>query len=158
MSTRCQVLVRGVREIWGGEDELESHLLYHHCDGYPDGEHGMLALFEKAYRGVVDAGPGRHYVLGRPGTVAAIIAGCDDYPGAFDLEKYDKDGLHGDIEFFYLIEVQPNGNWIVVTYDLNYDNKVNLDKVAVNKKVKGLHKVPKCSKVLTKNVPQLETA
>lgn len=154
MSTRCQVLVRGVREIWGGEDELESHLLYHHCDGYPDGEHGMLALFEKAYRGVVDAGPGRHYVLGRPGTVAAIIAGCDDYPGAFALEEYRHDGAHGDIEYFYLIEVQPNGDWIIVTYEV-HDSDFSMKKISATKTIKGLHKMKAHSMLLTKLVMPL---
>jgi hypothetical protein len=151
MSTRCQVLVRGVREVWGGENELESHLLYHHSDGYPEGSNGMVRLIEAAYFDVLGDGY-RDWVLGRPGKVAAIIAGCDNYPGAFDLEAYDKDGAHGDIEFFYFVEVQPNGDWILITYEV-CGNGINLDKVGA-KRVTGLRKMKKYSKLLTKNVPK----
>ena len=40
MSTRCIITFK--------DDQLNSHSIYRHSDGYPDGPHGVMASFEAA--------------------------------------------------------------------------------------------------------------
>lgn len=89
MSTRCNVHV-----IQQGLDWEEKVQLYHHCDGYPT---NMLPLFAKAFEQY-----GKGWEAGRAGKVAGMIIATD--VGQFEPESDTK--LHGDIEYFYLIEVR----------------------------------------------------
>ena len=37
MSTRCQIIINNKNQIEGN-----TAIIYQHCDGYPDGEHGVI--------------------------------------------------------------------------------------------------------------------
>ena len=99
MSTRCQVKVTQSGLSWES-----SVMLYHHCDGYP--EH-MVKLFRKAYEeGVKPTLHGtweskNRWTMGRTGHVGAMLCFVD--PRGFEPESGLE--LHGDIEYFYEIEV-----------------------------------------------------
>lgn len=94
MSTRCQVEVTSSGLEW-----KDSVMLYHHCDGYPS---NMLPLIYEAYKTAV--APGKYgssaWEAGRPGKAASFLCAAD--PGQFEPESGDK--LHGDIEWFYVVE------------------------------------------------------
>lgn len=86
MSTRCQL------KVTGGVNR-ESITLYHHCDGYP--EH-ILEDITTTYNRV-----GREWFGHRAGKVAAFL--CETHPAGFEPEEGHD--LHGDIEWYYLIEI-----------------------------------------------------
>ena len=100
MSTRCQVKVTQTGLSWE-----QSLMLYHHCDGYP--EH-MLACMQKALTLMYapkDMGTWLHtnaWQAGRAGSVAAYL--CHAHPAGFEPEAGFE--LHGDIEYFYELEVR----------------------------------------------------
>lgn len=84
-STRCQVQVI----------EVDRKLtLYHHCDGYPS---NMVKLFKLAYKAFNGS-----WEAGRVGKVASKLCKVDDYNG---FEPLDYHTLHGDIEWYYKINV-----------------------------------------------------
>jgi hypothetical protein len=95
MSTRCQILVQGTNVI-----------IYRHCDGYPDGEHGVMAMLRPLvlsflkHRGYFDP----FYLSAQ--IIAAQIektrSGPTDFLGC-GVEAYTDGQLHGDIEFLYVI-------------------------------------------------------
>src|SRR5882724_580287 len=94
MSTRCQVKVNQEGLSWE-----QSVMLYHHCDGYP--EH-MLACMAKGLGLILAKGANSAWEAGRTGHAAAYL--CAAHPAGFEPESgFD---LHGDIEFFYELEVR----------------------------------------------------
>ena len=104
MSTRCNVHVMQSGCHW--EEKVQ---LYHHCDGYPS---NMLPLFAKAFedsRKRIEKYAKKHgfkhadyWEMGRAGKAAGMIIASD--VGQFEPEcGLD---LHGDIDYFYLVEVR----------------------------------------------------
>lgn len=87
MSTRCQVKIvtKGVQR------PQEEFTLYHHCDGYPS---SMVPLIAAAY-----APDWQH---GRNGKVATFVVVED--PTGYEIEQGH--ALHGDIEWYYILEVK----------------------------------------------------
>ncbi len=112
MSTRCQVKVTGT-DI----NSSESFTLYHHCDGYPS---YMLP--------VIASGHIASWQAGRIGKAAAMVASSD--PLGFELEQGND--LHGDIEYYYIIDVN-DGAWLITAYSVpfDYDSVLDMDKVGV---------------------------
>ena len=111
MSTRCQTKVTQTGTGWD-----QSVTLYHHCDGYPA---GMVPLFKKAYDAY-----GLGWEAGRAGHVASFLCATD--PEGFEPEEGHR--LHGDIEYYYVLEVQNSKGgstaerpeWILSVYDVPF--------------------------------------
>ena len=95
MSTRCQVKVQGT-DING----TGAFTLYHHCDGYPE---YMLPIIGNAYKDCWQAG--------RFGKAAVMVAAAD--PSGYELEQGHE--LHGDIEYYYVVEVY-HDKWTIKAY------------------------------------------
>ncbi len=104
MSTRCQV---GFYETEDADLNKPRALIYQHCDGYPDTEHGILATLLPwakdfdARRGLSDAG----YAAAR--ALVALMKAAGALDDVLGYEVCGDHGLHGDIEFFY--RVDPSG-------------------------------------------------
>jgi hypothetical protein len=108
MSTRCQVKVT---------QPNESITLYHHTDGYPE---YMIPMIARAYHFQDETSKkyyhdGKDWRKGRAGKVAGLICWSD--PGTFEPE--DTHTLHGDIEYYYLINVidEDKPRWEVSIYE-----------------------------------------
>jgi len=99
MSTRCQVKVTGT-DI----NNAEPVTLYHHCDGYPE---YMLPTIAKGWQDTWQAG--------RIGKAAAMICSAD--PTGFEIEQGH--GLHGDIEYYYVVDAT-NGDWQISAYKAHW--------------------------------------
>ena len=102
MSTRCQVLVIGDDINGGGK-----FTLYHHCDGYPS---YMLPTIAKGWANI--------WQSERVGKAASMIIGAD--PIGFELES--SNSIHGDIEYYYIVEVHSR-NWKIKVYETPFDCK-----------------------------------
>lgn len=108
MSTRCQVKVKEL----GVEDDSEAFTLYHHCDGYPS---AMIPLLAGAYQ--------PEWKHGRIGKAAAFVLAED--PDGYEMEQGHE--LHGDIEWYYVLEIQSETHvgavpkWFLTVYDVPYD-------------------------------------
>lgn len=119
MSTRCQVKV-----VSKDFEKGTAITLYHHCDGYPS---NMVPLIASAYR--------PDWQHGRVGKVAAFLCAAD--PGGFEPEEGHD--LHGDIEWYYIIQISSKGHiediptWNLVVYDVPCDarNVGSMKKVFV---------------------------
>ena len=113
MSTRCQVKVIQTGLNWDQEITL-----YHHTDGYPS---NMIPLIHKAYHYGETLQPDWYrpsWQFGRAGKCASYLCWAD--PGVFEPEAQNL--LHGDIEYFYVIEArnsytQPKPDWFVTVYE-----------------------------------------
>lgn len=108
MSTRCQIIVAG-----------HDAIIYRHSDGYPNGEHGVLASLVPLvktfmeYRGADPFYLTAHIVADQ---IRRHIDACDkrdaleggfksDYRFlGFGVEAYN-DVLHGDIEYLYVVSL-----------------------------------------------------
>lgn len=104
MSTRCQVKIQGLDTSYLVDPPSRAFTLYHHCDGYPE---NMLPLIGGAYQDVWQAG--------RVGKAAAMIVGAD--PLGFELE--DGHHLHGDIEYYYVVNII-DGEWTIIAYQVSF--------------------------------------
>ena len=112
MSTRCQVKVT---------DGTESLTLYHHTDGYPS---NMLPIIRSAWEKY-----GQGWEGARVGKVASMLCAVD--PTVF--EPLDYHTLHGDIEYYYIINCKDTAHtetkpkWTVTVYDVktNFGGKKN---------------------------------
>lgn len=118
MSTRCQVKVKEYKV----DDDKEAFTLYHHCDGYPS---AMVPLLAAAYQ--------PEWKHGRIGKAAAFILAED--PDGYEMEQGHE--LHGDIEWYYVLEIKSESHvgavpeWFLTVYDVPYDTR----------SVKGMRKV-----------------
>jgi len=92
MSTRCQIKVRQV----GLDDWNDEVTLYHHCDGYPESDQGMVAVINRAFQKY-----GASWEAGRAGKVASFL--CATQPGQFEPEEGHE--LHCDLDYYYLLGV-----------------------------------------------------
>jgi len=110
MSTRCQVKVKE----FGVENDQEAFTLYHHCDGYPS---AMVPLIAGAYK--------PDWKHGRIGKVASFVV-AEDVEG-YEVEQGHE--LHGDIEWYYVLEVKSETHvsavpeWFLTVYDAPYDSR-----------------------------------
>ena len=84
MSTRCNIIV---------QDENTKYTLYHHCDGYP--EYVGLCLFDGLYEKIKKGG------LYAEGVVNMLLKGKIEDDDGYELTT----GLHGDIEYLYVIDL-----------------------------------------------------
>lgn len=100
MSTKTQVKITGT-DI----NSSASFTLYHHCDGYPS---HMLPLIASGWSDTWEAG--------RIGKAAVMVAATD--PTGFEFEQGND--LHGDIEYYYVIDVR-NGEWEITSYQTPFD-------------------------------------
>ena len=87
MGTRCQVKVKEHGVICPQEEVT----LYHHFDGYPS---NMVPLIAKAYEA--------DWKHGRVGKVATFLV-TQDAEG-YEIEQGHE--LHGDIEWYYILDVK----------------------------------------------------
>jgi hypothetical protein len=105
MSTRCQVKVT---------DGEKSITLYHHSDGYC--EH-ILDDIRKALSCMM-GNDDTKWRSGRAGYVASHL--CHVHPAGFQPEEGHD--LHGDIEFYYVLHVNPKDNpqsWEIEVFQPN---------------------------------------
>jgi hypothetical protein len=93
--------------------------LYRHGDGYPDGEHGVIADIMKAK----EIGQGIPYIvecglLGRSGKAASLLCAAD--PGG--TEPMADPTLHWDVDYIYVLTLKnqfggsladTNPEWVV---------------------------------------------
>ena len=106
MSTRSQV------KVTDGDNSLT---LYHHTDGYPS---GILPLIRQAWTKY-----GQEWEGARVYKVASMLCAVD--PVIF--EPLDYHTIHGDIEFYYLIDCKGTAHigtkpdWTVTTYAVSFD-------------------------------------
>lgn len=121
MSTRCQVFVTG-KDI----NNSDSVMLYHHYDGYPD---HMLPTIA---RGHIDT-----WEAERVGKAAAMVCAAD--PTGFEIEQ--SYNIHGDIEFYYVVDVN-GGDWAIAAYACPYGSKsvTDMDKIGVYSVTEALEK------------------
>lgn len=150
MSTRCQVrVIEGQQEDNG--DLTQDVLLYHHSDGYPNGECGMIPHFWKAYLfGVTpfvkpwevddkDAKPStfEQWKAYRAGYAASMLCHVD--PRGFNPESVKLDDeqsfLHFDIEWYYKLYVigkkvkgMEYPEWELEIYKSGYGDPVLVNK------------------------------
>ena len=103
MSTRCNIIVK---------DEYNSIQLYRHCDGYPS---GVIPDLPEALRFAWELPR-----MQADDMAAAIIRAWKEnsgniyIDGSADLPKT----LHGDIEYYYVIEPdEKSGKWHVECHD-----------------------------------------
>ena len=82
MSTRAHIIIKKKGE--------EDTYVYHHCDGYPDG------VGEDLKRFIIDEGTAE-----KPKSFATLLNERDDY---FRID----DGIHGDEEYIYYIDIYPD--------------------------------------------------
>ena len=115
MSTRCNIVVK---------DEEDSIQLYKHCDGYPDGEHGIIANLRQALEFA--------WELPRmeASDFAAAIVRALKYNGGnvyIDGSYTGPESLHGDISYLYVITPDNAvGKWSVkCTYVYNNSTEFN---------------------------------
>lgn len=118
MSTRCQI---GIYENAEQSISNPNALLYKHCDGYPDGDNGMVALlmpFLKAFkagRGISDT----EYLPARLIQYLCNTSDADMRASSLNRDITDiyvflsygvcqPHDFHGDIEFFYRIHSGPD--------------------------------------------------
>ena len=116
MSTRCQV------QIKNKEDKVT---LYHHSDGYPD---WMVNVFydASAYRNTI--ADYASFKFTRSGYVAGVLCIVD--PLQFELLDYHD--LHGDIEYYYILDVS-DMEWILSIYETNLPDKKRIYHGPINK-------------------------
>lgn len=107
MSTRCNVVV---------QDGNQSICIYRHCDGYPDGAHGVVNTLRKAFK---FAWPLPRFEASD--FSAAIVAAWKDKTGGniyidghTPLDKPDA-LAHGDIEYLYIITQSDDKKSLLVT-------------------------------------------
>ena len=86
MSTRCQVKIKEK----GVDRQKEAVTLYHHCDGYPT---AMIPLLACAYQ--------PEWKHGRIGKAVSFVVAED--PEGYEVEQGHE--LHGDIEWYYILEI-----------------------------------------------------
>jgi len=117
MSTRSNIIVKNN----GYGDDIQ---LYRHCDGYPDGKHGVINSLKLA----------ADFAWKLPRMEAddfsaAIVRAWKDSGGNvyIDGSANIPSSLHGDIEFYYVIE--PNdkaGKWKVSVFKYWNETKKKL--------------------------------
>lgn len=133
MSTRCQVKIHGPKG-----KEKDAVTLYHHCDGYPT---YMLPTIFRGY-----APDWKH---GRIGKAASFIVAAD--PEEYEIEEGH--ALHGDIEWYYTIEVVSEQHVNAIpTW------KVTVHKVSFNGEPKPIGRVIICEKMTMKRIEQIANA
>lgn len=147
MSTRCQIIVEGSDVV-----------IYRHCDGYPEGPHGVVRALKKSvmnfikYRGFDECYMPAHIVSDmivahKASTdktakqMAKAGLGSSHYEASkylgYGVEAYimnDAHALHGDIEFLYV--VKKNGTIEVRSCFENNDGPENITNTKVIKTVK----------------------
>lgn len=114
MSTRCQVRVQNRKSQHVSWDEAVT--LYHHTDGYPE---NMVPLIHEAFVFPTNYGTDS-WQKGRAGKAASFLCAAD--PGIFEPEDHHE--LHGDIEYYYIVNVSYENNnptWFVDVYGRNWD-------------------------------------
>ena len=105
MSTRCNIIVK---------DQYREIQLYRHSDGYPDSEHGVIATLPGALQFA--------WELPRMEVddfAAAIIRAWKEKGGGniyIDGTANLPKSLHGDIEYYYIIEPDEK-NWKVSVFE-----------------------------------------
>jgi len=110
MSTRCQVKIKEL----GVDNPQEEFTLYHHCDGYPS---AMVPLIAGAYK--------PDWKHGRIGKAASFVV-AEDTDG-YELEQGHE--LHGDIDWYYVLEVKSEMHvgavpeWFLTVYVVPYDSR-----------------------------------
>ena len=113
MSTRCNIIIK---------DRDSRIYLYHHHDGYPEGVGAELRAYlernwNEAWR---NYWPGSHIAN-------ELVKGHILYP--FDDEKDDDEyqvtyGLHGDIEYCYVINCQAR---TIRCYEITWEDDIHQD-------------------------------
>jgi hypothetical protein len=99
---------------YGVDDDKEAFTLYHHCDGYPS---AMVPLIAGAYK--------PEWKHGRIGKAAAFVL-AEDSDG-YEMEQGHD--LHGDIEWYYVLEIKSETHvgavpeWFLTVYDVPYDSR-----------------------------------
>jgi hypothetical protein len=100
MSTRAQIQVEGSKV-----------LVYKHCDGYPDGKHGVLAWLEPfVARFMKHRGFDVDYMTARiveAGIAKDVVDGDDNGATGWGVDTE----IHGDIAYLYT--VKPDGSIVV---------------------------------------------
>ncbi len=104
MSTRCQICVH---------DKSEKVTLYRHCDGYPEAP-GVVGDIKKIFDGM-----GESWHKTRAGYVASNF--CAFSPDGIQPLGYHD--LHGDIEFYYKVDVNQSP-WKVKVFGGGYGSSM----------------------------------
>jgi len=133
MSTRCQI------EFVSGDGKEDRNLTYRHSDGYPDGVIPDLKKFKKW----LHSKPLSRIDSDKEYIAANWIYWCkmkikEDFEqmnkklgtGKKDGEGWEKLGygicplecFHGDIEYFYTIDVRKAKTWDIVVYEIRQED------------------------------------
>lgn len=92
MSTRCNIILRD-------ENKNKKIYLYHHHDGYPEGVGADLAHFVSVWNKCY------YYCIEEIATI--MIKGLESpLYGRVDNEYELTSGLHGDIEYLYIVRLE----------------------------------------------------
>ena len=116
MSTRSNIIVKDKHDDKGVQ-------LYRHSDGYPDGKHGVIANLPRALQFAWELPR-----MEADDFSAAIIRAWKDHGGNIYIDGTADlpESLHGDIEYYYIIEADNNvGKWKVTVF--NDDHKLLWD-------------------------------
>ena len=134
MSTRCNIHFTYNGHIYAN--------IYRHCDGYPDGEHGVPAFLDRFFQAVEDQCDGDTRFR-EPGYLAAKFV---VFQAALNCRTPDQplnflscgvsggaDGDHGDIEWIYTVECAKGSDTVrpVLTIVNNGDEVVSLLAIRV---------------------------
>lgn len=121
MSTRCQIEFK--ESVWKGKRLARSdrRTIYQHADGYPDGEHGVVRTmqrffeWEQAYRGFdIEYSPANYLYWVKADFMRDWTERNGDTDHNTLLEENlrlgygvcKNDEFHGDIQFFYQVEMR----------------------------------------------------
>lgn len=110
MSTRAQL------QVTDGDDKVT---LYHHCDGYPDNM--VHSVFDAHWNKHAAIGP-LSYKNYRTGYVAGMLCKVDS-----EFQPLDYHDLHGDIEFYYILDVSKD-EWEISVYAVNESKSGKMNK------------------------------
>jgi hypothetical protein len=102
MSTRAACVVTVV-------EGNEHFSVYRHCDGYPEGDHGVMATLAKAlpYAWPLPRFEARDFA-------AAIIAAWKQ-PGGGNVYCTTKAEHHGDLAYIYTVSLKDRDLWVSIT-------------------------------------------
>lgn len=96
MSTRCNIIVK--------DDKGNRIYLYHHHDGYPEGVGTDLKFWAKSAKW----GVYRHYAHS---VANSLLKGLHSPFYGYEDKDYElTSGLHGDIDYFYIVKLYSNAD------------------------------------------------
>ena len=155
MSTRCQIEFRE-KQTYRGKERVERRTIYQHCDGYPDGDGGVVNTLKQFFewdksRGFdIEYSPANFIYWSKRQSVADMKRldpeiddqVAEDRMAHLGYGVCENDQFHGDIEFFYEVSPdQENGHRRIIAQPYEVGRPRNYDHPITRKHMKALEAV-----------------